>query len=457
MNLRRSDQHRRRVLMDDSTNATTSDASPVKTKSSNADCDSNASGNTRVYTSGGRRRNQLRTTDLIPKRRWVVALLILGLIGCAAGLNWLHEIAGQSESILGTEGTAALSLDARSGIGTWFSTFLLILTSLASVQTFALRQHRCDDYRGHYRIWLFLAVIFLFASLNCVIDLNQIFTNAAQKLTGFEWLANGTWALVSIKLFLMSLLIGRILIEIRSCKAAVLTLVIVALAYGTNLTMEIESVDQTVRNEVPIANSNFAMAGHIFLFLTVLIFTRFVYLDAQGLIVRRERSDKTVEKKAKKTKPRKSTQSKPRDDSGESAEETATPKRTRSKPARKQDRKKEVAAETEDTAKTRSQPAKTKAKSTKTSESATAKKKTKSTRKSASVSADPEEELQDLLGGSSKAKSKSARKGSKRASQESDSDFEADLLDFEAEGDRRLSKSQRRKLRKQKRNQRRAA
>lgn len=264
----------------------------------------------RPYTQGARRSRQFKTTDLIPKRIWSVAAAIAFLLAAIAGLNLLHLNSPDWVEVIGQEGVSALSLESGRSLGVWYSNFLLLLTSCVSLQIFLLRQHRRDDYRGSYRIWMWLAFIFLIASAASVTGVSALFRNVVSNTLGSQETSGSAflWVVV-IKLVGLSLLIIRGLIEVRHSKLAVVGLVAVFLTYGlAHLIHEVPDVQAQSAEYIHAALGNCLLFGSTALFVSVLSYARFVYLSANGLVAvktRRVKSTKEGMSRAEKKAQRK--------------------------------------------------------------------------------------------------------------------------------------------------------
>ena len=251
---------------------------------------------TRVYAVAATRRHQRKTTDLIPKRLLPYAMVVFLLLISVGVLNLSASLAEKWAHVISDEATGALSLWGTGSISGWFSSFLLILTGLASLQIYALRQHRNDDYRGTYRLWLWMAGLFVIASMNCVVDFEAVasalasffFEGGSARINGWGW-----W-LVAIKMVALTALVVRGLLEVRASQSAFAMVVVVWVAYTASIVMQIPQFkNMTVMNhETVYGNCN--LAGTVLLLLAVLTYARQVFLQANGLIKIAAKKAKTV-------------------------------------------------------------------------------------------------------------------------------------------------------------------
>ena len=231
MDSQRIRQRRRRVALEQTNSAP---AEQPKVQASQNDPDKEIQGPvSRSYTPGARRSRQFKTTDLIPKRMWSLAAVVALLLSAIAGLNLLHLNSPDWAGFIGEEGVAALSLDSGKGIGVWYSNFLLLMSACVSLQLYLLQQHRRDDYRGSYKVWMWLAVVFLFASAASVTGISAMARNLLSNVLGSNTASQNLLLLFGLKIGGLLLLVVRGMFEVRYSRLAVLGLLMVLMAYGT--------------------------------------------------------------------------------------------------------------------------------------------------------------------------------------------------------------------------------
>ena len=229
---------------------------------------------------GGR---QLRTTDLIPKRSLSYALVVVLLAVLVGGLNCLAYFAEGWRSIIGDAGVEALSVSGPGSLGNWLLSFLFIASSLVCLQIFALRQHRYDDYRGTYRIWVWLAALFLLGSVGCVVRVGEIAQNVLATLAKPEYVQN-VFAVVALKLVLLSLFVIRGLFEVRASKGTLALLSMGWIALTASVCIQVPYVKSTLAFDYETCRGNMHLIGVAFLLMAQITYARFVYLQVKGLL-----------------------------------------------------------------------------------------------------------------------------------------------------------------------------
>ena len=302
MQIRRTNNQRRRILsLEDGGSSPVSETSSdltvemtPRTETTSTDCKSD-------YSKRARRRYQLRTTDLIPKRAWSVTAVILLLMSVVIGIILLDGAASGWEHAIGAKGVKTLSIGSESSLSNWFSSFLLILTALGCLQVFLLRQHRSDDYRGVYRWWLWMALILILASLNAVTGIFNVGLTLVGHLFDRPENFSVGWGWALVKFSILAVFIARFGFEMRVSRGAVAGCCVVFLIYASAIfvgTFELP----TLAEQYKLTYGNLMMFGKIAVFSAVLLYSRFIYLDAHGLVKQRVRAEKPVRKKATKKK-----------------------------------------------------------------------------------------------------------------------------------------------------------
>ncbi len=287
MVIRRDGQRRRRVVIDEVSNnrdekktvsRARTDSQTVRNKKTDKSRD-----DSRLYSFGADRRGQPKTTDFLPKRFLPFACVVLLLVASIGVINLLASYAPTWQSVIGDAGLRTFSLTGVGSLSSWFSSFLLIITGLASLQIYALRQHRCDDYRGTYRLWLWMALLFMLASIHCVVDLASVLQNAASAIMN-QPVGEKVWALLAFKLVALSLLFVRGLFEVKESRGAFTMVVIVWLAYTSATVLQIPALKNSLVVDYNAVYGNLILFATTMLLLSQLTYARFVFMQANGLI-----------------------------------------------------------------------------------------------------------------------------------------------------------------------------
>lgn len=372
----------------------------------------------REYRPAAERRHQPKVTDWIPKRQAAVAWFLCGVLVVFLLLGFGGWIARQMEAA--SPWQSRLSLRGSHSLSLWFSTIVLLVSSLASLQIHALRQHRSSDYRGTYRVWLWFSALLLLASLNCALDLSGM----AESFFPARGTSHWWWVWPAFQLSALALIFVRGLLEVRRSPASLAVIALVWIAYSTSLALRSSGVQEQLADHDGFLSAGLQLFGTLALFVGLTLYARQVYMRANGLIKKKSRKKSAA---AAEVAP------------------VSEKKAARSGSSRKQ----KVATVTAADEETESADESTST-SPQVARSATASVESNQRSGQSASAASPSQNRTDRLTGSSQPASSASSQSSKgdvdvSADGDEDSDEDTDSQD---QGFRRLSKSERKRLKK---------
>ena len=207
----------------------------------------------------------------------------MALLLAILALNGLQYSVPSIEATIGPAVTSTFSLESPRGLNAWYCNFLLLLSGAASFQIYSLRQHRRDDYRGTYRVWLWFSALFVLSSVALVTPISDVVYQAFLRLAAPE---GPSPILPAVVLFMaLAVLVGRGYFEIRRSRLAVCSLSIAFLCYaGILLLQHWPALATSVSEGIPVTQGNLLLIAASSLLFGTLGFARYVYLEANGLI-----------------------------------------------------------------------------------------------------------------------------------------------------------------------------
>jgi hypothetical protein len=226
---------------------------------------------------------QLRLTDLIPRRVTTFALLLFAALAVVAGLEALYAWSSTPAiSRLTTDGkVAAFDLDGEGALAVWFSSVTLLLASLVALLVYTVRRHKTDDYRGYYRVWLWAALCWLVMSIDETSSLHEGFMGMMSAVTGTRVYGDGSVWWVVPYFFLLGAVGTRLLVDMRHCRLSSIALLTTAGCYALAVGTQVfgDGLTRSVMLE-----EGAEMVGNVFLLLAMGLHARYVILDAEGLL-----------------------------------------------------------------------------------------------------------------------------------------------------------------------------
>jgi len=294
------DQRRRRVLIEENLGDASLDLeAPVP-----SDADSARSPAEQLlpsYTDAALADRQSPITAVIPRRRWTLIVLLLSGLATIAGIEAAYGKLHLLPREMWASGFSAVDVQAPGGLAAWFCSMMLAVAAFQGFQIYRLRRHKTDDYRGRYRVWLWMPFVLFFMATSVATHIHHDLANLVNRLanvtapteTGLLWplVYCALWTLVSL----------RLAFEVRKSRASLVSLTLATCCYfAVAFPLLFAEHVVSVMGEIPfvMATTTIAMSGHLATFLTMGIYGRHVYLDSQGVLP--VRATKTERKRARK-------------------------------------------------------------------------------------------------------------------------------------------------------------
>jgi hypothetical protein len=242
--------------------------------------------------------------DLAPRGLIGWTLVFLAGSAAIAAIEALYIWMPRLTAVLGHRtpaaagGLAAFDLGGKGSLAAWFSSLVLLAASLVAVLVYSVRRHQVDDYRGHYRVWLWAALCWFLMATDAAASLHEGFRDLMTLLTGAPLLGDGSiWWVIGYALLLGA--IGtRLLLDMWPCRLSIAALLLALGSYAAAVAIRLGwlSVEGAARRLLLLQGT--AMGGHLLVLLAMGLHLRHVLADARGLLPPRV-------KKAAKTSTRK--------------------------------------------------------------------------------------------------------------------------------------------------------
>jgi hypothetical protein len=244
--------------------------------------------------------NHPQITDFIPRRHRTIAVLVLGGVVfsalAVAGQQFAVQIVGQLHG-------AAIdprSVSADTGLAAWLSSVLLVATSAACAIVHSIRRHRVDDVRGRYRVWRWAALACLFASANSVASFHTFAADALGHFAGWTALRDGAVWWLALAGIPSAWLILRTLADVKESRIVAALFLFAMGSYSAAFASFLGFLPAVEPAWEPLVTCAATLLGHWLLLTTVVAYARHVVLDAQGMVpTKRKEADRQPNRRSR--------------------------------------------------------------------------------------------------------------------------------------------------------------
>ncbi|HAC89249.1 MAG TPA: hypothetical protein DCF63_01255 [Planctomycetaceae bacterium] len=281
---------RRRVLLDASQNET---ANANSSRTHAADRTGSPTGKRDAgYSLNVRQACGLRLVQLIPVRRrsyWtivfvsflVTSVLLIGhyLVYVSGSLPWYgHPL--------------ATTLDAAhpQSLAAWFGSHLWLLCLGATILTFQIRRHKLDDYSGEYRLWFWLVITCLLASIDSTAHVTELLGQGLDPWSRLNLGWSGKAVVQATTTVLVGVLGLRLCTELKSVPLSLGFWLLGLVAWAGSAALSQDGLRITLTPQMRYwLQSALWLAGLTSIWLAALTYLRHVYIEAQRRFLLRSR------------------------------------------------------------------------------------------------------------------------------------------------------------------------
>ncbi len=244
----------------------------------------------------------------------------------------LYSQHSQWDQTLRRSDLVAFDFAARGNLAAWFSSMSLVLSTVLMLAIYSVRQHRLDDYRGRFTIWLWAAGWAAFCSLDATAGLHHAVRGICVVLSGTAVHGDGSIWWVFVYSVVFGFLAVRLMVEMQPSRIALASLLTSVLSYAISALVLLELVPTLVGRLATIAHVTSLMLGHLLLVFSLLTHARYVMMDALGKTRPRPRRTAATSKKATDDQTQTGETSVKADKKASQQPETKRPMQTESKP-----------------------------------------------------------------------------------------------------------------------------
>jgi hypothetical protein len=293
MSLRRNagcDQRRRRVLIEENL-AVAGTINRGGSKGTALEVSEPAG---RAYSEAALAAAQPPAVAILAERPWTLAVVFLSALTAFVGLLAVYGQLALLPNAARPSELLALDVQSAGSLSRWLASLLLAAAAFQGVQIYRLRRHKTDDYRGRYRVWVWIPpVLFAIGACTATGLHRDIAFLSAQLIDPNEAAVHADmWPIGAC--ILWSLVALRLGFELRDSRGSLALLALATLCYFGSATGQLIEIQPTNQLVHVMATTALANLGHLSLFLMVAVFGRRVYLESQGLLQQRTKRRKKI-------------------------------------------------------------------------------------------------------------------------------------------------------------------
>lgn len=244
------------------------------------------------YSQDVRRACGTRLVQLIPIRQTTYWAAVIASTVIPITLLVFHYLIYVSGSLEWFGHPLAVSLDASHprSIATWFCSHVWLLCLGATILTFQLRKHKLDDYDGEYRLWFWMILTCLFASVDATTRVSELFGLALNPWSQLNLGWSGPAVVKATMAVLIGLLGLRLCSELKTVPLSLSFWLLGMLAWAGSAALAQEEFRLDISLQLRIwLKVSLWLGGLTAIWLAALTYLRHVYIEAQQRFLARSR------------------------------------------------------------------------------------------------------------------------------------------------------------------------
>jgi hypothetical protein len=247
---------------------------------------------------------QILLSDLIPRRLMGVVVAVLIALGAIATIVSLHCWAATVADRFPADALSMFSFAEVGNLAQWFSSLAALAAAGASLMVFTIRRQRNDDYHGHYRVWLWAALCWFLLATDIAVGLHRSLQWFLVHLTGTPlWREGVLWWIIPYTIAFAALG-SRLVMDMWPCRSSIAAFVLAPVGYAAALLAGLNVMPEQWATQALAIRVGAAMFGHLMLLTSMVLQSRYVVLDFEGVLPKRAKKPakpkRIVLKKAEK-------------------------------------------------------------------------------------------------------------------------------------------------------------
>ncbi|QDU54887.1 hypothetical protein [Aeoliella mucimassa] len=155
---------------------------------------------------------------------------IVASVVTVAALAAMHVYQNPISSLLGDSIRSLIDAAQPTSLASWIATTAMLATAGFTAMVLAVRRHRVDDYRGHHGLWRSAIGLALLLSIDAATNLHHVLAQAAGHVTGMQLMSGNQGWWLAIGTVATGWVAFRVFSDIKESKLATAVLGVAAAA-----------------------------------------------------------------------------------------------------------------------------------------------------------------------------------------------------------------------------------
>lgn len=243
-----------------------------------------------------------RVIDLVPRKRWVIFAILVAGLAIVAGLEALYAWMPTVARHTSDGRVMAFDLDSEGSLAVWFSSTTLLVASLVTWLVYGVRRHQPDDYRGRFGIWRWAALVWLVMSIDEAGSLHEGFKEALAHLTGQRFGGDGSLWWVLGYAPVLGFIGLRLAWDVRRWPGTLFWLTATAGCYAAAVATQLEWIWPQGGARSVMLEEGCEMVGNLTLLVAMLWHARLLVLVSQGQLKLKARTERPASEEKRRTR-----------------------------------------------------------------------------------------------------------------------------------------------------------
>ena len=241
-----------------------------------------------------------------------VSMIIASVVGVGV-LGTLHVYQPAISAAMGGSLDTLVDATSPTSLAKWVATAAMLATAMLAGLIMVVRRHRVDDYRGRHRLWRGAMAVAALLSVDAATNLHDSVAKAAHQLTGVSLMAGNQGWWLAVGTVVLGWVAFRVFSDIKQSKLATTVL---GVSLATGLVAVIAPLAGLGGTQAKAVSVLAQTACYLLVASAAVSYMRFLRHDVVAGVVTKPHLTKSTEVKlSKETTATAKTESKPTDNS----------------------------------------------------------------------------------------------------------------------------------------------